>query len=140
MILQNHTDIIFLILKVIIQKSATHLLNRHLFSSYCVVASGLGTENAMLNEHISESEGCLQPEEGKVQREEKSEYVSSTAGAVGPAAGVNAEEGKSQQVPGGLESGTGLGNRDSKGVGRRSGKGPPHSLLRDSKIREGECV
>lgn len=138
--MQNLTDIIFLILKVIIQKSATHLFNRHLFSSYCMAAGGIGTENTMLNEHISESEGCLQPEEGKVQREEKSEYVSSTAGTVGPAAGVNAVEGKSQQVPGGLESGIGLGNRDREGVGRRSGKGPPESLLRDSTIREGECV
>lgn len=64
--------------------------------------------------------------------------MSSTAGAVRPAAGVNAEEGKSQQVPGGLESGIGLGSRDSEGVGRRLGKGIPNSLLRDSKIREGD--
>lgn len=58
MILKNLVDIILLILKVII---VTHLFKRHLFSSHCVAGSGLGTENAMLNEHISESEGCLQP-------------------------------------------------------------------------------
>lgn len=51
--------------------------------------------------------------------------MSSTTEAMGPAAGVNAGKGKSQQVPGGLESGTELRNR--AGVGWRSGKGSPES-------------
>lgn len=59
-----------------------------------------------------------------------------TTGAMRPSSGVNAGEGKSQQVLGGLESGAGLGNRVEAGVGRESEKGPSNILFRDSKESE----